>query len=356
MSPSCLEETIVIWALACRRVPALTLLLVSVGVLMNGCSVRQGDAPGSQSAAIPNTELPVSESGGASRGEAAAVHRTESRGPAVAPISPLAHLADAAEGGHINGLPKKLDNSIGMQFVLIRSGEFEMGAPADDESYGEVFPQHHVRISKPFYLGVYEVTQAEYHRVTGTNPASCSKSGAFADRVAGQDTGRFPVEMVSWEDAVTYCRQLSALPEERQARRLYRLPTEAEWEYACRAGTTTAYSFGSVLTRSDACFERSLLSDHPLPVGSYRPNAFGLYDMHGSVWEWCADWLQLSYYERSPVDDPPGPDSGTNRVHRGGAWAGPDWACRSDYRGKGGEQSDRFENLGFRVAFSPAEP
>jgi len=332
----------------------LALLLACLGILVNGCSARQGDAPVSQSAAVPSAELPVSEPGGASRGEAAPLLETESRGPAVALGSPPAHVSDAAEGGHIGGLPKKLENSIGMPFVLVPSGEFEMGAPADEESYGVVFPQHHVRISKPFYLGVYEVTQAEYHRVTGTNPASCSKSGAFADRVAGQDTGRFPVEMVSWEDAVTYCRQLSALPDERQARRVYRLPTEAEWEYACRAGTTTAYSFGPVLKRSDACFERSILSDHPLPVGSHRPNAFGLYDMHGSVWEWCADWLELSYYERSPVDDPPGPDSGTKRVHRGGAWAGPAWACRSDYRGKGDEPSDRFENLGFRVAFSPA--
>ncbi len=226
MSPPCLEKTIVIRALACRRVPALALLLVSLGILVNGCSARQGDAPVSQSAAVPRAELPVSEAGGASRGEAAALLETESRGPAVAPGSPLAHLSDAAEGGHIGGLPKKLENSIGMQFVLIPSGEFEMGAPADDKSYGEVFPQHHVRISKPFYLGVYEVTQAEYHRVTGTNPASCSKNGAFAD----------------------------------------------------------------------------------------------------------------------------------NRVYRGGVWAGPAWACRSDYRGKGGEPSDRFENLGFRVAFSPAGP
>ena len=150
-------------------------------------------------------------------------------------------------------------NSIGMKLVLIPPGEFMMGSPRQEfdslvreyPTRKKLFeleqPQHRVRITKPYYLGLYEVTQGEYERVMGTNPSAFSRSGDRSEQVSGQDTSRFPVERVSWEEAVEFCRRLSALPEERAAGRVYRLPTEAEWEFACRAGTTTPFHFGSQL-------------------------------------------------------------------------------------------------------------
>jgi eukaryotic-like serine/threonine-protein kinase len=143
---------------------------------------------------------------------------------------------------------------------------------------------------------VYEVTQGEYERVMGTNPSHF------------KGDPRLPVETVSWQDAMTFCERLSALPAERSAGRVYRLPTEAEWEYACRAGSTTIYSFGdSEGSLGDYAWYDSNSGSKTHPVGQKRPNAWGLYDMHGNVWEWCSDWYDGSYYASSPVDDPTGP-------------------------------------------------
>ena len=162
------------------------------------------------------------------------------------------------------GVPVEITNSIGMKLVLIPPGEFMMGSPkelieeelkahGDDQGSasgtrsglpGEG-PQHRVRITKPFYLGRYLVTQEEYQRVVGNNPSEFSATGQHKDQVAGQDTKRFPVENVSWDDAVEFCRKLSEMPEEKAAGRTYRLPSEAQWEYACRAGSTGRYSFSS---------------------------------------------------------------------------------------------------------------
>jgi formylglycine-generating enzyme required for sulfatase activity len=253
------------------------------------------------------------------------------------------------------GRPREITNSIGMKLVLIPPGEFMMGSPDSEEGRdSDEGPQHRVRITRPFYFGMYQVTQGQYERVMGTNPSAFSRDGRNSDRVSGQDTSRFPVENVSWNDAVEFCRKLSALPAERSAGREYRLPTEAEWEYACRAGTTTRFHFGNDLTSDQARFNQSWSSGHPVSVGSYSANGFGLYDMHGNVWEWCADWFASDYYANSPVDDPKGPASGSRRVSRGGCWGYYAWSCRSAYRLR---DSPDFRNflLGFRLALVPVD-
>jgi len=247
------------------------------------------------------------------------------------------------------GVDVEITNSIGMRLVLIPPGEFMMGSPESEQNRYESEHQHRVRITKGFYLGINEVTQAEFEEVMGRNPSGFTS-------VAGQDTGRFPVEDVSWDDAVEFCGKLSRLPEERRAGRVYRLPTEAEWEYACRAGTTSVFHFGDTLSSTQANFN----GDHPYgaaskgpylrrpaQVGSYQPNAWGLFDMHGNIWEWCSD-RYADYYRHSPVDDPQGP-LGVYRVLRGGSWCGLGRLCRSAYRdGYGPGYRDDF--FGVRVA------
>ena len=248
-------------------------------------------------------------------------------------------------------------NSIGMKLTLIPAGEFLMGSPDEEEDRSDGETEHRVWIRKPFFLGVYEVTQAEYKRVMGTNPSYFSSAGRGKESVSGLDTSRFPVELVSWDDAAEFCRKLSSLPEERAARRTYRLPTEAEWEYACRAGTTSPFHFGSQLNgeqaNSDGGYPYGTTDKGPdlertTTVGSYAPNAFSLYDMHGNVYEWCQDWYDVQYYATSPSADPKGPSSGSSRVLRGGSWGSSAWYCRSAARVRyaaGG----RYDDDGFRL-------
>ena len=200
------------------------------------------------------------------------------------------------------GKAKEVTNSIGMKLVPIPSGKFVMGMPKTEKILYGNESEHDVEITKAFYMGAYEVTQAEYEKVTKENPSQYRAGGKQADKVKGIDTKQFPVEDVSWDDAVAFCKALSELAEEKKAGRVYRLPTEAEWEYACRAGTKTRYSFGDVLSVKDAnCGGAFTTNDKPLggaplerpaPVGSYKPNEWGFFDMHGNVWEWCADWYQ----------------------------------------------------------------
>jgi uncharacterized protein (TIGR02996 family) len=254
-----------------------------------------------------------------------------------------------------------LSNSVGMQLALIPAGLFWMGSPAteagpsDDEG-----PVHEVTITRPFFLGVYPVTQGEYQRVMGNNPSHFSASGDGKDKVKKLDTQRFPVESVSWDDAVEFCRRLSELPEERAAGRAYRLPTEAEWEYSCRGGALSyqTFHFGDSLSSREAnCdgndpYGQTKKGPHlerPTAVGHYQqPNGFGLFDLHGNVWEWCTDWYGNDYYRSSPPEDPQGPDSGTDRVLRGGSWGFGGRACRSANRGYYAPE-DRLLDFGFRV-------
>ena len=228
-------------------------------------------------------------------------------------------------------------NAIGMQFKLIPAGEFMMGSPADDPYKGnDEIPRHQVQITKPYYLGVYEVTQEQYEKVMGKNPS------AFKGPL-------HPVENVSWEDATEFCRKLS----EMDGKNDYRLPTEAEWEYACRAGTSTRYSCGDELDLACAWFrDNSDRQTHP--VGEKRPNGWGLYDMHGNVWEWCSDWYGSGYYGGSPSADSEGPSTGSFRVSRGGSWDFSGRSCRSAFR-YWFRPGFRYYDLGFRVALVLAE-
>ncbi len=249
-------------------------------------------------------------------------------------------------------------NAVGMRFVLVPAGRFLRGAPPDeaDRSPDEE-PRHEVDISRPFYLGLYQVTQEEYERVVGMNPSHFSPFGTASEKVGGLDTSRLPVEQVSWEDAVAFCRLLSDLPQERKRNRHYRLPTEAEWEYACRAGTTTAFAFGNTLSSAQANFDGQFpyggappgpYLERTTAVGSYRPNAWGLYDMHGNVWEWCADWHGLYPHDGAPLKDPTGSRTGVRRVLRGGSWNYTAKGCRSAVR-NGLSPANHYKIVGCRV-------
>jgi serine/threonine protein kinase/formylglycine-generating enzyme required for sulfatase activity len=275
-------------------------------------------------------------------------------------------------------VPVEITNSVGMKLVLIPPGEFQMGSPKEiiDEELkataGDQWtgllpaegPRHHVRITQPFYLGVYHVTQAEYQRVVGTNPSEFSATGKGKDKVAGQDTKRFPVEMVSWNDAVEFCRKLSALPEEKAAGRRYQLPSEAQWEYACRAGTTGRFSFSPIGRAIRREHDEHELPDHgwfdgnsggmPRAVGLKGANAWGLFDIQGNVWQWCQDCYGTDYYAGSPVDDPVGPSAGGDRVTRGGSWLFGAGVCRSAFRCRAGT-GFRSDDLGFRACLVRAE-
>jgi formylglycine-generating enzyme required for sulfatase activity len=227
-----------------------------------------------------------------------------------------------------------LGNGVKLEMVLIPAGEFLMGSPdSDKNASGDEKPQHRVRITKPFYLGKYLVTQEQWEAVMGTNPSYYKGP-------------RNPVEDVSWEDCRGFVEKLSA----KTGGGKFSLPTEAQWEYACRAGSTTRYCFGdeeSGLGEYAWYGENSGNTTHP--VGGKKPNAWGLYDVHGNVWQWCQDWYDGGYYANSPTDDPTGPSGGSFRVFRGGTWFYPAGACRSAYR-YGGEPGLRDSGLGFRVS------
>ncbi len=256
------------------------------------------------------------------------------------------------------GMPVEVTNSIGTKLVLVPPGEFLMGSPESELGTGGKHKadekQHRVRITKPFYIGVFSVTQAEYERVMGKNPSWFSSTGGGKDKVAGIDTSRFPVDQASWDEAIEFCRKVTE--SERQAERLpaswkYTLPTEAQWEYACRAGTTTAYNMGDTISTKDANFDNRL--QRTTAVGSYEPNAWGLYDMHGNVWQWCVDRWSDGYYDNSPTDDPTGATNGADRLIRGGSWNITPVDCRSANRTRS-EPAPRAGHRGFRLTRVPS--
>ncbi len=209
-------------------------------------------------------------------------------------------------------------------------------------------PTHRVSISQPFYLGACEVTQSEYERIMGVNPSWFSSTGLGKDSVVGADTQRYPVEQVSWEAATAFCKRLG-----QRDKKAYRLPTEAEWEHACRAGSTSPFSFGENPVSSDVyAWYLKNSRNSTWPVGLKTPNAFGLYDVHGNVWEWCQDWIADDYYAASLPVDPAGPPAGTFRSLRGGSWGNIASQCRSAARSnREPEFRDRW--IGFRVVQTP---
>jgi uncharacterized protein (TIGR02996 family) len=267
------------------------------------------------------------------------------------------------------GLPWAIDNCLGMKLALIPAGIYDMGSPASEEiearsANGEPGaderPRHRVTLSQPFYLGVYPVTQREYQAVMGVNPSDFNRlHGGSPDH---------PVEMVTWDDAQRFCDRLSDLSGEAAAGRRYRLPTEAEWEYACRAGSGSAFSWGDSATSLQANFDGArpygkAATDHAAHgttrVGSYQPNLFGLFDMHGNVWEWCQDWYDNHLYDANPRVDPTGPRSGNRKATRGGSWSSGGSECRSACRDFWYGTSYARNNIGFRVVLmveSEAKP
>ena len=234
--------------------------------------------------------------------------------------------------------PKIFTNSIGMRLMRISPGTFKMGSPPSEQGDSDEHPQHEIKISRDFYIGIYEVTQGQYQKIMGNNPSEFD----------GDD---LPEEQVSWNDANEFCRRLSQMDGKH-----YRLPTEAEWEYACRAGTTTAFNNrqnGLTTIRPICwCSDNGILGSarQTKPVGSCKPNAWGLYDMSGNVWEWCQDWYDENYYSQSPSVDPQGPSSGSTRVLRGGSWYDTPKDCRSARRNCLKPDNSR-DKIGFRVVF-----
>ncbi|MDR1166909.1 MAG: formylglycine-generating enzyme family protein [Deltaproteobacteria bacterium] len=230
-------------------------------------------------------------------------------------------------------------NSVGARFVLIPAGTFMMGLDRDARGVlGDEVPRHRVTVSKAFYLGKYEVTQAEWRKVMGENPSSFKGDAN-------------PVETVSWEDAQAFIEKLNQM--EGTAR--YRLPTEAEWEYAARAGSELPFISGddeTDLGRFAWHEDNAFYSSHP--VGEKEPNAWGLHDMIGNVWEWAFDWHGRDYYAQSPETDPQGPPEGERRICRGCAWLSGVLACRFTDR-LANEPDVRGDFLGFRLAFDVEE-
>jgi len=270
-------------------------------------------------------------------------------------------ISDAA-AAVINGAPGGIAGGQIPNMVTISPGSFQMGSPvtplgvAPYYNYANAQPVHQVTITRPFCIGKYEVTQAEYQAVMSSNPSYFQ--GALYPNSATR-----PVETVSWNDAMAYCTALTA--REAAAGRLpsgyqYRLPTEAEWEYCCRAGTTTEFHFGPTLVCGQANFYYSYHtnsycgSTQTAVVGGYAPNAWGLHDMHGNVWEWCLDaWNGTDNYPAGPVTDPfvPGSVSGPYRVYRGGCWFNYSYYCRSAFRYRYFPVFRSFD-LGFRVVLA----
>lgn len=268
-----------------------------------------------------------------------------------------AHTFMEARGGIARraGLPTRILNSVGMEFALIPAGTFLMGSPETEPERGSCEgPQHEVESTQPFYLSRFPVTQRQYLEVVGNNPAH------FTNEPRGLG---HPVEMVTWGNAGRFCEQLAQRQPEQG--RTYTLPTEAQWEHACRAGTTTPYFFGFSASSSQANFHgrhpygggsRGPYVGRTTCVGMYPPNPFGLYDLHGNVWEWCADYYDERFYARSGRRDPTGPRSGTRVSARGGSWSSHASLCRSASRDYWYGPHYCRDNIGFRVALTVPEP
>jgi eukaryotic-like serine/threonine-protein kinase len=282
---------------------------------------------------------------------------------AVAPFGPEQARQHQQAWADYLGVPIEWSNSLGMEFVLIPPGEFLMGsspeeqtrfleeARAVDDRWAMVRiptegPLHRVQISRPFYLGKYEVTQAQWEAVMGNNPSM------FKDPEG-------PVDSVSWHDARFFSKRLDALSVTEAGSpsiawqtpgMTYTLPTEAQWKYACRAGTTTAFSCGDDQDALDQCaWYRANSGEKTRAVGQLEPNAWALHDMHGNVWEWCADWDAPDYYTDAPPIDPPGAFTGSTKIFRGGSWGHPSCSHRSAFR-RGLSPDFRYQSLGFRLA------
>ncbi|MBN2374716.1 formylglycine-generating enzyme family protein, partial [bacterium] len=233
--------------------------------------------------------------------------------------------------------------SINYKMVYCPPGTFEMGSPKSEKGRDEDETQHKVRLTKGFYIGVTEVTQGQWKAVMGDNPSHFKDCGADC-----------PVEQVSWNDCKRFIDALNRMEKTNR----YRLPTEAEWEYACRAGSRTAFANGEI-TETGCGNDRNLYKmgwycgnagNETHGIAQKEPNAWGLYDMYGNVWEWCEDWY--GKYPSGNAQDPDGPASGSYRVKRGGSWCDDARYCRSANRCSF-DPVRRFDYIGFRLARTP---
>jgi len=254
-------------------------------------------------------------------------------------------------------------------FVLIRGGEFTMGSPESEFHHEGNEAQHQVRLSS-FYMSKYAVTVSEFKSfVEATGYQTDIEKGGYSQNwrhgvsgsVRPESEANHPVICVSWNDAVAYCEWMS-----KKSGKTYRLPTEAEREYACRAGTTTPFNTGKNLTTEQANYHgyypyannpQGVNRRNTVPVNSFSPNAWGLYNMHGNVFEWCSDWFGDRYYDdckaSGTVSNPVGPATGSLRVLRGGVWGSYAMLCRSAYRGRGNPGRGQHDDVGFRLVFVP---
>lgn len=235
---------------------------------------------------------------------------------------------------------ENITNSLGMKFAWIPPGTFWMGSPKDEKERQANETQHKVTLSRGFFIGVHLVTQDQWQAVMGSHPSGFK----------GEKT--LPVETVSWNECQQFIKKLRD-----KDGKAYRLPTEAEWEYACRAGTTTPFHFGETISTDQVNYDgnatygngnKGVYRKKTTPVGRFPANAFGIFDMHGNLWEWCQDWY--GDYPQKDVIDPKGPDAGQYRVLRGGSWSYHPRHCRSAARFKY-EPSDRDRYCGFRLCF-----
>jgi formylglycine-generating enzyme required for sulfatase activity len=240
-----------------------------------------------------------------------------------------------------NAPPKYFTNSIGMKFVWISPGSFVMGSPKEEKERRPDETQHNVTLSNGFYMGVYTVTQEEWKVVMDDNPSRFTENNYL------------PVESVSWDNCQEFIKSLRE-----KDKKPYRLPSEAEWEYCCRAGTTTPFHFGRTISTEQANYcgesvygngKQGVDRRKTTPVGSFPGNAWGLHDMHGNVWQWCQDWY--GDYPQKDVVDPQGPYTAKERVLRGGSWVHYPQRCRSAYR-LSCEPHWRYDYYGLRVCFS----
>ena len=290
-----------------------------------------------------------------------------------------AHAARTQWAGFLK-TGKTFENTVGMKFSLIPPGEFTMGSPESEKGWSEDHklnePAHQVRITQAFFIGVYPVTVKQFRQFADaenyrTEAENDPKGGWGIDGKMFQDpkftwkrnlSDDEPVSTVTWNDATAFCKWLSE-----KEHKGYRLPTEAEWEYACRAGTTTPFNFGDSLDGDKANCNGKLAYDPEkgnhnsedgtyrarlMNVGSFKPNAFGLFDMHGNILQWCSDWYEHDPRRNEVAINPVGATTGERRVLRGGSWHAGATMCRSANRG-GGEPHDANFDVGFRVVMDP---
>ena len=252
-------------------------------------------------------------------------------GPSQNAAAALTPLEDAPHPE--SGLPIHVSTAkYNIEMILIPAGEFMMGSPPSESGRSaDEGPIHKVTITRPFYLSKFEITQQQYEAVVGSNPS----------KFKGPNN---PVEMVRWSDCSKFVKKLNAKIEGGA----FRLPTEAEWEYACRAGSTNTYCYGDDPAQLTEYAWHKSNSARPSAVGKKKPNAWGLHDMHGNVWEWCQDRYSDDYYRKSPLADPQGPASGWTRVSRGGSWDFAAQFCRSADRGNP-MLGYHWHDLGFRI-------